>query len=351
MKSRQEVEAELQGSLPQLTPEQIAALGVGGAPVSLPLKAITAPVRAAGRGIKSLAEMLLGKAAGLAPAETKALQAAPDMVKGLARSTELQQSEKALEALTGASGKLKDRASGLTSELEQLLTGKNIPPAEVIGAGEFAPKTVDLITNQTPALDVYRAAQVAGKEAKFANNPLVVGAQKARAEEAGKAFSTLRGAVGRAAPEAEPTIAALKEGVDASSSLARAQKRPIAYLSSKSPDIAASRQAVDQLAGSSLNEFGGQLQAARGINREPQDMLGRFLKPAALSGLTGVRGAEAVGSAALGASEAGMNMGTRAAVAGNPPPSTKPQVPAAFDPDTYLGGAGFDPDAYTSDTK
>lgn len=306
--------------IPQFS-EQEAVEQARGAASSLPVNIGGGALKWVGSKGRGLVDYLSGKMAGLSPKAAQTLQSSPRTVQALANAPELRQQVIANKAIEGASRGLGNRAAELSSGLQAELSSKLIPEAAIAQAGEFAPKGIaDLVTGKLPASEVYKAAQAAGREANFANNPLVVGAQRARAEDAGKAFGVLRGAVGEAAPNAEPIINALEQGVNASKTLSKAQSKPLAFMTSRSPDIEASRQGIEALLkGDRLSRTASQLSAAKELAQPAEGYVQGMLKPI---GVAGLRATQAVTPIAGKTAEVVGGLNNKAIIQGIQPNNT-----------------------------
>lgn len=288
---REETDRRIKGQIPwtTITPNDkafgSAMLGAasGAALAGMPEAgaAFAAPVKAVGRGARSLADFIGGKLAGLTPEAVSAYKSAPRTVDALAAAPELRQSQFAENALDTASRRLGQRAGELKDELAQKLLGKVIPENDILAAQEFRPKgAANLATGDIPAADVYQSAKTAGNAAKFSPNPIDPLAEKARVESAGKEFGILRGAVSKAAPDAESTIKDLEAGIDAQQGLKGGRNKPISFFESGAPDTAANRQAADALNKSTrLERTADQLAAAKQIGAEPHGITAKFAKP------------------------------------------------------------------------
>jgi hypothetical protein len=282
---------------------------------------VAAPVKAAGRGIRSLADFFGGRIAGLKSGkEIATYQAAPRTVEALSKAPELRKQQFAERALESVSDRLGFRAKDLSGQLSEQFSGKFVNPAEIAAAEKFGPKpsASQLVSGEgIPADEVYRATQKAGEAAKFAPNPIDPLAERARAEAAGKEFAVLRGAVGKAAPEAEPTIASLKEGIEAQQALKPGAAKPAALFENASTDMAAARQQADELVGSTrLDRTANQMQTARQLSNNSGSFWDKFLKPV---GRAELRASSTVAPVASKAADLGAFLGSRGAInAGTP---------------------------------
>jgi hypothetical protein len=267
--------------------------------------------RGVGRGARSLVDFIGGKLAGLSPAEVSAYQSAPTTVSALARSPELRQQQFAESALKSTSNRLGNRAGDLETVLNTQLGGKAAPESAFSEATKYGPKkSQDFINNslkqagygpsfmgipyeqlpahaqqaipeqEVPLTRVYAGAREAGKASRFAPGPIDPLADKARAEAAGKEFGVLRNVIATRAPEAEPTIEGLKQGIEAQQGLKRGATSPLSFMGGKTGDTAAARQAADQtVGGTRLERTAGQLQAAKALNSDSSHITEKLLRP------------------------------------------------------------------------
>lgn len=280
-------------------------------------QAVGAPIKAVGRGARSLVDFIGGKLAGLKPAQVAAYEKAPQTIEALLQAPALRQSQFAEQALQSTSNRLGSRAGQLENTLQGQFAGKTVPENSILPAEQFRPRTADLVTQTVPVSDVYEGARAAGDAAKFSPNPINPLAEQARVEAAGAERNVLRNAVRSSAPEAEPTIQALQQGIEAQKGLRSGATRPISFLESNAPDVRASRQAADSALDSTrLERTAGQLSTAKSLGTTPKDLYSKLGKPV---GMGLLRGTSAVTPVANKATDLTAFLGSRGVIASQMP--------------------------------
>ncbi len=235
-------------------------------------KTIGAIPRAIGRGASSLADFIGGNMAGISPSQVAAYKAAPQTVGALSEANALRRLQFENAATDSVSSRLTKKSNAIEGGLQDYIGGKTVParavPPESMGyfnGGAGVPVRGDLIQNDIPAKDLLAATRSAGKDAKFADNPMTPFGDRAKAKEAGAAWSGGRKALAQALPDFDPYMEAQKNVIDAQQGLSP----KASGIEGQSTNPAAARQLADQEAGGTrLDRTANQVDAAKAMSRD-----------------------------------------------------------------------------------
>lgn len=234
-------------------------------------KGVAAIPKAIGRGASSLADFIGGNMAGISPSQVATYKAAPNTVGALSEANALRRLQFENHATDSVSNRLTNKSNAIEGGLQDYIGGKtvpanSVPPESMSYFNQDGPAVRgDPLNNEIPAKDLLSATRAAGKDANFADNPMTPFNDRAKAKDAGAAWSGGRQALSQSMPDFDPYMEAQKKVIDAQQGLSP----KASGIEGQSTTPAAARQLADQeVGGTRLDRTANQVDAAKAMSRD-----------------------------------------------------------------------------------